>query len=125
MLASVCRASAIKSLDPKSLISSSSSYYNLVSRRFKSDDAVEEEARPHTNALMAILQDPSAHKERGLSPTNSSEWLPAASAGEQIGLSARNQRRVTKAVRRARAVCILSPTATSTNLPMKETRHIF
>ncbi|KAF9217549.1 hypothetical protein BGZ59_003271 [Podila verticillata] len=73
MLASVCRASAIKSLAPKSLISSSSSYYKLVSRRFKPDDAIEEEARPHTDALMAILQDPSALKEQGLSPTNSSE----------------------------------------------------
>ncbi|KAF9021480.1 hypothetical protein BGZ52_001680, partial [Haplosporangium bisporale] len=30
---------------------------------------------------------------------------------EQTGLSAKNQRRVTKAVRRARAMCILSPTA--------------
>ncbi|KAF9429045.1 hypothetical protein BGZ76_001925 [Entomortierella beljakovae] len=30
---------------------------------------------------------------------------------EQTGLSAKNQRRVTKAVRRARALCIISPTA--------------
>ncbi|KAG0051410.1 hypothetical protein BGZ83_003796 [Gryganskiella cystojenkinii] len=30
---------------------------------------------------------------------------------EQTGLSAKNQRRVTKAVRRARAMCIISPTA--------------
>jgi len=30
---------------------------------------------------------------------------------EQTGLSAKNQRRVTKAIRRARAMCIISPTA--------------
>ncbi|KAF8978311.1 hypothetical protein BGZ46_006609 [Entomortierella lignicola] len=30
---------------------------------------------------------------------------------EQTGLSAKNQRRLTKAVRRARALCIISPTA--------------
>ncbi|KAF9374294.1 hypothetical protein CPB97_012180 [Podila verticillata] len=56
MLASVCRASAIELLAPKSLISSSPSSYNLVSRRIKSDDDVdEEEARPHTDALMVII----------------------------------------------------------------------
>ncbi|KAF9391326.1 hypothetical protein CPC16_004437 [Podila verticillata] len=169
MLASVCRASAIKSLASKSLISSSPSSYNLVSRRFKSDDAVEEEeARPHTDALMAIIAGSISSQGSG-SPANEQFRMARGSfrkgdiykpsdlndskratysappkpvdelkilklnpiveyknatllshyitplgrlmSREQTGLSAKNQRRVTKAVRRARAMCILSPTA--------------
>ncbi|KAG0019772.1 hypothetical protein BGZ81_009607 [Podila clonocystis] len=169
MLASVCRASTIKSLAPKSLISSSPASYNLVSCRFKSDNAVEEEeARPHTDALMAIIAGSISSQGTG-SPANEQFRMARGSfrkgdiykpsdlndskraaysappkpvdelkilklnplveyknatllshyitplgrlmSREQTGLSAKNQRRVTKAVRRARAMCILSPTA--------------
>ncbi|KAF9425250.1 hypothetical protein BGZ94_007700 [Podila epigama] len=183
MLPTVCRASTVKSLASKFIFTTPNSY-NLVSRRFISNSK-DDDSRPHTDSLMAIISDsissqetaPPANEQfrmaRGSfrkgdpgsnrmpflifdnvaqqiykpSDLNDSkrsvysappkpvdelkilnlnpivEYKNAAllsnyitplgrlMSREQTGLSAKNQRRLTKAVRRARAMCILSPTS--------------
>ncbi|KAG0202167.1 hypothetical protein BGX28_005248 [Mortierella sp. GBA30] len=172
MLVSVYRATAtksVKSLLPQMGSTSSVSACNLVSRRFKSDNSVEDgEARPYTDSLMDIISGSinsqttgsPAHEQFRMSrgnfrkgdiykPADLNDSKPTTYAApakpvdelkilklnpvveyknatllshyisplgrllsrEQTGLSAKNQRRVTKAVRRARAMCIISPTA--------------
>ncbi|KAI7823388.1 hypothetical protein BC939DRAFT_451969, partial [Gamsiella multidivaricata] len=172
MLASVYRtatAKSVKSLVPQLGSTSSVAAHNLVSRRFKSGDAVEEEEpRPQFDTLMSIITGSinaqtagsvatdQARLSRGNfrkgdiykpSDLNDSKTITYARppkpvdelkilkvnpvveyknatllshyitplgrlmSREQTGLSAKNQRRVAKAVRRARAMCIISPTA--------------
>ncbi|KAF9182534.1 hypothetical protein BGZ51_004688 [Haplosporangium sp. Z 767] len=174
MLVSLYRNAAtksVKSLLPQIGSTSSVSAHNLISRRYKSDDAIEEETTPHTDRLMSIISDSlhtqtavlqsneqyrvsrgffrkgDIYKPSDLNESKSTTYTPppklvdelkilklnplveykveysyAVCSGfltlpisfrskEQTGLSAKNQRRLSKAVRRARAMCIISPTA--------------
>ncbi|KAF9581732.1 hypothetical protein BGW38_001142 [Lunasporangiospora selenospora] len=176
MLASLSRTSVAKTLISKSLVPglsasvATSSSHNLITRRYKSDDAMEDdERRIHTtDNLMAIITDSinsqgtnataseGARVSRGnfqkgdiykpsdlalskthrftpgpkpvdelkvlklnplveyKNPTLLSHYISPLGrllSREQTGLCAKNQRRLSKAVRRARAMCIISPTA--------------
>ncbi|KAF9181029.1 hypothetical protein BGZ50_005759 [Haplosporangium sp. Z 11] len=171
MLVSLYRNAAtksVKSLLPQIGSTSSVSAHNLISRRYKSDDAIEEETTPHTDRLMSIISDSlhtqtavlqsneqyrvsrgffrkgDIYKPSDLNESKSTTYTPPPKlvdelkilklnplveyknaallshyisplgrllSREQTGLSAKNQRRLSKAVRRARAMCIISPTA--------------
>ncbi|KAF9124555.1 hypothetical protein BGX30_000896 [Mortierella sp. GBA39] len=172
MLASISRntaAKSLKSLVPKVGGTSAVSSHNLVARRFKSDDAGEQEgSRHHADSLLNIIANSinsqtsgsvaneqfrmargNFHRGDIYKPSDLNDSKPTTYASppkpvdqlkilklnpvveyknatllshyitplgrlmsrEQTGLSAKNQRRVTKAVRRARAMCIISPTA--------------
>ncbi|CAO3573037.1 unnamed protein product [Mortierella alpina] len=171
MLATVYRTTAaksLKSLVPQLASNTSVSSHTVIARKFKSNAAEEDEARPHSDALMAIISGSinsqtagasgneqfrmsrgnfrkgDVYKPADLNDSKPTTYAPPAKpvdelkilklnplveyknatllshyisplgrllSREQTGLSAKNQRRLTKAVRRARAMCIISPTA--------------
>ncbi|KAG0258275.1 hypothetical protein BG011_003389 [Mortierella polycephala] len=72
MLVSLYRSAAtkpVKSLLPQIGSTTSISAHNLIARRYKSDDAIEEETTPHTDRLMSIISD-SLHTQTAVLQSN-------------------------------------------------------